>query len=124
MAEEIEAAEEEAIEEEKSKGRGPGFLFGIIFGTLAGAAAATLFAPSTGEEFRQRLEPMIKHDGNGATAGEPEGDGTVDRVRALLTRVRSRVREAADEGQEAAQEAEAESRARYSELTHSEEANN
>ena len=58
MAEEEEVITEEATVSEASKERrrhGPGFILGIVLGALAGAAAATLFAPPTVEETQQRL---------------------------------------------------------------------
>ena len=114
---------EEAPEERKGSGRG--FAFGITLGALAGAAAATLFAPATGEEIRQRFT-----DDASLMPGHPEGEsaleggqpGTpVERIRAVLARVRSRVQEASEEGRLATEEAVAGSHARYAELTHQEE---
>ncbi len=114
----------------KKRGSGPGFILGVMLGTLAGAAAATLFAPATGEELEQELagQPLA---GERPPAGlgfeaerpasmltqAPEAHTPVNRVRAVLTRVRSRVNQAAEEGRQASQEAEEASRARYAELT-------
>ena len=116
MADETATAEEELVEElaEERTGAGPGFILGTVLGTLAGAAAATLFAPATGEEFRHRFSE--REDGESATqASGPETP--VERVRTLLTRVRSRMKEATAEGREAAHEVEEEHRARFAELT-------
>jgi gas vesicle protein len=108
--EELEEAPEPAETPEpvaESRRSGPGFRLGLLFGLAAGAAAATIFAPSSGDEFRQRVA--------GDAAG---GEGvTPDGLRAVLDRVRARVQEAAAEAQAATQFAEAESRARYEELT-------
>ncbi len=104
-------------------GHGPGFVLGVAVGMVAGAAAATLFAPASGDQLRQRMTDE-------AALGAPEeGQGPLEdrfpatpttRVRTLLARLRSRVREAAEEGREAAREAEERSRARYAELVHKE----
>ena len=127
MAEETAATGQEISAEpsQEHRGGGPGFVLGVALGTLAGAAVATLFAPATGEELRQRFTeeagPILKR---GEGEGDPEGpqsETPVERVRALVSRVRSRVREAKEEGREAALEAEEASRARYAGLTHSEE---
>ena len=105
---------EEAEEERKSGG---GFILGLIFGAVAGAAAATLFAPATGEELRQ-------HVGDEAAQQPRDGDepdSPLSRVRGVLAGVRSRVQEATEEGQLASREAEEASRARYAELTNQEQ---
>lgn len=109
MAEESTAIEEEtpSASAEERKGSGPGFILGVVLGMLAGAAAATLFAPSTGEELRYRAA-----EAEGAPAGT-----TVERIRSVLDRVRARVQEASEEAQAAAREIEAQQRARYAELT-------
>jgi len=73
--------------------RGPGLLLGIVAGTIAGAAAAVLLAPSEGEELPE-----------GAAASP------LDRLRAVL-------RDASREAGEASREKEAEMRSRYEELT-------
>lgn len=129
MAEESLTIEQEQTaepsEEQNGHGHGRGFVLGMVFGTLAGAAAATLFAPATGEEFRHRFSeeggPFPKHEEDQAAAADPSPETPVERVRALLTRVRSRVQDAAAEGQQASLEAEEAGRTRYAELTHSEQ---
>ena len=127
MAEETLTIEQEQTAEpsEKQNGHGPGFVLGVVFGTLAGAAAATLFAPATGEEFRHRFSeeggPFPKHEEGEAAAADASPETPVERVRALLTRVRSRVHDAAAEGRQASLEAEEAGRTRYAELTHSEQ---
>ncbi len=124
MSEEPAVTEEETASEEpeESDGSGPGFILGIVLGVLAGAAAATLFAPSAGDELRQRIAedaaPVL--EGQGGPEG-PQAETPVARIRAVLARVRSRIDEASDEAREAAHEAEEQSRARYAELTHQEE---
>ncbi len=123
MAEETATDEETTFEslDEEQNGSGPGFKRGVLLGLLAGAAAATLFAPSTGQEFRHRVSeeagPILKGD-DGADA-----DGTTpsERIRSVLGRVRARVQEASEEAKEAARLAEEESRARFAELTDQED---
>ncbi len=125
MAEETASLEEEPTpdREEERKGSGPGFILGTLLGLIVGAAAATLFAPATGEEIRHRIaEETSPMRGYGEEEGGPEGpaahDTPIARMRSLLEQVRSRVREASEEAGEAAREAEELSHARYAELTH------
>ena len=120
MAEEEPPIEEEAPggAQEGRNGAGPGLVVGFVLGALAGAAAATLFAPASRDEMRHRITeeagPLLKHE-----EAERGGPATpVERMRAILTRVRSRVQEASEQAGEAAREAEEQSRARYAELTH------
>ncbi len=129
MAEESEAIEEETTsdpaEGEDRARSGPGFIRGLVLGMIVGAAGATLFAPATGEQIRQRVAeeaaPVLKRsEGEGGPEGPPE-DTPMARMRGALDRVRSRVQEASEEAQEAAREAEEQSRARYEELTRQEE---
>ncbi|MCH7838129.1 MAG: YtxH domain-containing protein [Chloroflexi bacterium] len=120
MADETTTAEEELVEElsEEHTGAGPGFVLGTVLGILAGAAAATLFAPATGEELRHRFSEESGWHEDGESAPQASGPETpVERVRTLLTRVRSRMKEATAEGREAAHEVEEEQRARFAELT-------
>ena len=120
-AEQVAAEEAPAEQEEKRNGSGPGFILGVVVGALAGAAAATLFAPATGEELHQGMGeeagpfPRREEGETGAEGSEPAT--AVARMRAIVARVRSRVREASVEGHEAVSEAEEQYRARYSELT-------
>jgi hypothetical protein len=104
--------EETLAETQPKKNHGPGFRLGLIFGLLAGAAAATLFAPPTGEAERTPLTP----DQPFAPPPEP-GIEPSDRLRAVLERVRSRMEDASAEAHEASREAEEKLRTRYSELT-------
>jgi len=129
MAEESPGIEEEPTvdpEEGESDARsGPGFIRGVVFGMIVGAAGATLFAPATGEETRQRIgeeaAPVLKpQEGEGGPEGSPL-DAPMARLRGVLDRVRSRVQEASEEAQVAAREAEEQSRAHYEELTRQEE---
>lgn len=94
-------------------GSGPGFVLGLLLGAIAGAAAAVLFAPATGEEMRHR----VAAEASGAideVTSEPGDPG--DRMRAVLENVRSRVRQASEEASAAAQETEERMRSRYEEL--------
>ena len=118
MTDEQEAMEQQTFEQEQQeeprRRSGPGFVLGVLFGALAGAAAATLFAPAPGEEIRHRISeeaaPLLKE-------GEGEGAGLKGRVRTLAARVRERVQVARQEAHEARQAAEQEAQARYEELT-------
>jgi hypothetical protein len=112
IEDEIEEIEEALAEEQPKKNHGPGFRLGLIFGLLAGAAAATLFAPPTGEDERTPIAP----DQPFAPPPEP-GIEPSDRLRAVLERVRSRMEDASAEAHEASRETEEKLRARYSELT-------
>ena len=103
---------------EEDAGVGPGCVLGTVLGRCAGAAAAKLFATSTGEELRHGFSEESGWHEVGENAPEASGPETpVERVRTLLTRVRSRMKEATAEGREAAHEVEAEQRARFAELT-------
>ncbi len=100
-------------------GHGPGFVLGVVVGMVAGAAAATLFAPTSGDQLRHRMSDEVSLGTLEESQGPSEGQfpaTPMNRVRTLLARARSRVREAAAEGREAAREAEERSRARYAEL--------
>lgn len=129
VEEEIIAEETLAALVEERNGSGHGFVLGIMVGILAGAAAATLFAPTSGEEMRQRIadeaSPILGHSeqpgSNESASQDSEPENPVDRMRSMLARVRTRVQEATEEGQQAAQEAEAQGQAQYEELTHQEE---
>ena len=125
MAEETETIEEETVAEleEERDGSGLGFIFGMLMGVVAGAAAATLFAPATGEEIRHRVSeeaaPLLKRqDGESDDASGLESGTAMARMRGMLTRVRSRVHEASEQAREAADESELQSQARYAELIH------
>jgi hypothetical protein len=143
----LEELADQALEPEGSRRSGPGFILGIVFGALAGAVAATLFAPPGPEEEAapetEAPEPQVEHELGpfGAThveappahltaAGEAapaeaapslESEDPLERVRAMLARVRSRVDEARAEGRLARQETEADLEARYEQLTSGQE---
>lgn len=125
IEEEIIAEESLAAMVEEHNGSGHGFVLGIMVGVIAGAAAATLFAPTSGEEMRQRIadeaSPIRGHSEQAGSDEAATQESPVDRMRSMLARVRTRVQEATEEGQQAAQEAEAEGQAHYEELTHQEE---
>ena len=110
--EELEAADEP----EERSGSGPGFLRGTVLGVVAGAVAATLFAPPTGEE---PIDQGSEQPGSvPAAPGEHEGgEAPAGRVQSVLRSVRARLDEARGEAREAAREAEAKTRARFEELT-------
>jgi len=107
---------EERVEKRRS---GPGFLLGMTLGTIAGAAAATLFSPMSGEEIRHRAaeeaESLLPQGGPPDVGAEPSGPA--DRLRTALARIRGRLQEARTEGRQAAEEAEASLRSRFDELS-------
>ena len=127
MVDETEAEEDETfapeeLEGESPSGRGPGFIRGVLLGLIAGAGAATLFAPAAGKELRDKIAaettPVRGYGGDpDAPLGGDAGGTPIDRIRALLTQVRARVQEAKREGALASREAEELSYARYAELT-------
>ena len=102
-------AEEPAPPEPKRKRSGPGFRRGVIFGALAGAAAAMLMRP---RDAGDADEPEMQTPAE-APSAEAE-DGTVDRLRA-------RLRDASAEARRAAQEAEQAKRARFRDLIEDDE---
>lgn len=109
------ADEETTVDEDVfgKNGSGPGFLLGLVVGALAGAAAAVLFAPATGEEMRHRV---AEETGGALDEMASETGDTSDRLRAVLENVRSRMKQASEEGSEAARETEARLRDRYEDL--------
>ncbi len=122
-AEEDETFAPEESEEESHSGHGPGFIRGVVFGLIAGAGAATLLAPTTGRELRDRIgaetTPVRGYGSDPDAAPDADAGGVtpVDRIRALLAQVRARVQEAKREAALASREAEELSHARYAELT-------
>ena len=110
-----EAEEVEAPDEPEERGSGPGFLRGTLLGVLAGAVAATLFAPPTGEEAID--DGAEQPESSRAPAGEDEGEeAPAGPLASVLGQVRARLDEARGEAGEAAREAEAKTRARFAEL--------
>lgn len=88
------------------QGGSGGFLAGFFFGALVGAAAALLFAPAPGEEFREQIKEKgieLKEQAStlGAEAGQ-RADELLARGQVLLQEQRLRFREAVEEGRQAA----------------------
>ncbi|MGE0488480.1 MAG: YtxH domain-containing protein [Vulcanimicrobiota bacterium] len=67
-------------QKEKSSIGGFGFALGLIVGTLAGAAAAVLLAPQSGQETRQlladRARELRHRKRNGKSAAAADGLGS------------------------------------------------
>ena len=85
--------------------RSGGFVIGFILGALSGAAAALLFAPSSGDEFREQLkEKGIELEQRAADlSGDPEAiHGFAARGRGFVEEQRGRIKVAIQEGKEAA----------------------
>ena len=108
MVEELEASDEP----EERSGSGPGFLRGTLLGVLAGAVAATLFAPPTGEE---PIDQGSEQPGS-VPAAPGENEGEAGPLQSILRRLRARLDEARGEAGKAARETEAKTRARFEEL--------
>jgi gas vesicle protein len=71
MTDEQEAMEEQTVEQEEPRRRsGPGFVLGVLFGALAGSAAATLFARArrSGTGSRRRPPHYSRKGKKGAQA--------------------------------------------------------
>ena len=107
--------DEDIFEDEPADGSGPGFILGMIAGAMTGAAAATLFAPTSGEEFGE--SGTSPTEPGAATVADRETATPADKARSLLHTLRARVQEATEEGRRAGQEAEDTLRRRFSELT-------
>ncbi len=105
--------------ERRTKGRGPGFLLGVAVGSLAGAAAAAIFAPPSEEELDEGPDALSAPEPPRVPphlAASPE-EASVERVRAMIHNVRARVREAQAAGRKARLDSERSLNARYAELT-------
>lgn len=116
-------------------GHGPGFVLGVLFGILAGAAIATLFTPMSGEQVRARTRERApdlwrRRDEVVSQArrswsrvrgrpAEPQrpADRLLTRARDTATTARSRLREALEAGREATREGQEEARRRFETLT-------
>jgi gas vesicle protein len=87
------------------------FLFGFLIGFAAGAAAALLYAPATGEEMRAKLSSQAPADWAGAQAQVHRGIETIQGQLAGLqaqiqaqTKKMEELEEEIEESQEEAEE--------------------
>lgn len=88
----------------KNTGKGD-FLAGFVLGALTGALAALLFAPASGDEFREQIKDRgieIKDRAEEMGVDTEHLDELRERGQALLEEQRARFREAIDEGKLAA----------------------
>lgn len=69
---------------------GSNFLEGLLFGGLLGAAAAMLFAPSTGNETRERVQSKAKELGF---------DGMLDRLSEAFEEGKKEAQKVLEEGE-------------------------
>ena len=111
---------------EGGKSRGPGFIAGLLGGTITGAALAILLAPLRGE---QDISEGNRWSREGVEQGgalrarvaadrvKAVADGIVPKVRGAWNAVRERLREAAGETKEGMAEGQAEARNRYETAT-------
>ncbi len=88
----------------KNAGKGD-FLVGFVLGALTGALAALLFAPASGDEFREQIKDRgieIKDRAEEMGVDTEHLDELRERGQALLEEQRARFREAIEEGKLAA----------------------
>jgi gas vesicle protein len=104
-------ADEDTFED--SNGSGPGFLFGIVVGAIAGAALTKLFGPAQ-QDIAEQYDSELSSVTNTA---ESSAEEAADRARTIVDRVRERVHDASEEAREAAREAEERGRRRFREMT-------
>jgi gas vesicle protein len=69
-------------------------LVAFVLGAVAGAAAALLLAPASGEETRRRLAERARH-------GRDTAEGLAREGREFVARQRENLREAVDRGRDA-----------------------
>ncbi len=85
--------------------RSGGFVIGFILGAVSGAAAALMFAPSSGSELREQIkEKGIELEQRAAEiSGDPEAvHSFASRGRGFVEEQRGRIQVAIQEGKEAA----------------------
>jgi len=98
----------------ETRGRGPGFLFGVLMGVLVGAGLATIFTPVSGEQVRvstAEKAPELWRRRDELT------QETRQKARNIKSGVQSRLSEAMEAGREAARDAQQEARRRYEGMT-------
>lgn len=76
------------------------FLAAFILGTMAGAAAALLMAPTSGEEARRVLADRAREARERAAAAARQGREFLDRQRETLSSAVDRGREAYEEARQ------------------------
>jgi gas vesicle protein len=98
----------------EGSGHGPGFLFGILMGTLVGAGLATVLTPARGEEVRARTAEKAPELWR---RREELAREARDKAKEVTGGVRARLGEAMEASREAAQEAQDEARRRFEQVT-------
>jgi len=85
---------EKVDEMSNHNGIGPGSLLtAFIFGAVAGAAVALLYAPSTGDEAREYLGQRAREGRDRATEAAKQGREVLNRQRDNLTSTFEKVRD-------------------------------
>jgi len=88
------------------QGGSGGFFAGFLLGAMVGAAAALLFAPAPGEEFREQLKEksieLKERAGELGVDASHKADELMAHGQTLLQEQKLRLREAVEEGRQAA----------------------
>jgi gas vesicle protein len=87
------------------QGNGGGVLLAFIAGAIAGAAAALLFAPATGEETREFLGQRAREGKDRASEAARQGREMLNKQRDTLTTAFDRAREQFQATRESGQDA-------------------
>jgi gas vesicle protein len=98
----------------EARGHGPGFLFGVLMGALAGAGLATILTPVSGEQARVRTAEKAPELWRRREELAREGR---EKARGAIGGARSRFGEALEAAREATQESQQEARRRYEQMT-------
>ncbi len=135
VEEEVDGGEALDVGDEEDTGErgGLGFLPGLLVGSLAGAALASLLAPIKGWGMRARAKEKapVLWGSDEEQAGESlqkaqavigriegmPGGNVIERVIAIVRSIRERLLDAVEDGKEGAAESEAEARLRYEIMT-------
>ncbi len=114
-------APEEPAGDDSARGRGPGFIRGVIFGLIAGAGVSQLLGPGAGKQLRDSIGEQttpVRGYGEGGASDEPSSaDAPANTLLALVASLRERIREARRQASIASREAEELTHARFAELT-------